>query len=223
MNNEIYARMAKVSKLIGFIAKNAENRQQGFKFRRIDDIYNGVHSAMAEAEVICIPKILRYIKETEITTAKGGKGYHLILEMEFIFYAPDGSNVVAITWGEAIDYGDKTINKCMSIAHKYALIQCFTIPTEDTEDPDETSPIVENTAQEVKEESPADKIATYFLGHGISESMLETFLKKPMDYINQKDIDKLKILAERIKKGENFKTILAENSSKNVVSEIISH
>ena len=58
--------------------------------------------------------------------------------MAYTFYAPDGSNVRAVVVGEAMDSGDKSSNKAMSAALKYALLQIFRVPTE-SDDADATS------------------------------------------------------------------------------------
>jgi hypothetical protein len=39
-----------------------------------------------------------------------------------------------VTFGEAMDSGDKATNKAMSAAYKYALMQTFAIPTEGDHD-----------------------------------------------------------------------------------------
>ncbi|SPW12874.1 Uncharacterised protein [Cronobacter sakazakii] len=44
----------------------------------------------------------------------------------------DGSVHTVVTYGEAMDSGDKATNKAMSIAYKYAAFQAFCIPTEET-------------------------------------------------------------------------------------------
>jgi hypothetical protein len=54
--------------------------------------------------------------------------------VQHTFYAADGSNVVAVTIGEAMDSGDKSANKAMSAAMKYAMIETFSIPTEEFND-----------------------------------------------------------------------------------------
>jgi hypothetical protein len=38
-----------------------------------------------------------------------------------------------------MDSGDKSTNKAMSAAHKYAILQAFTVPTEGDNDPDATA------------------------------------------------------------------------------------
>jgi hypothetical protein len=54
--------------------------------------------------------------------------------MKFTAYTEDGSSVSSITVGEAMDSGDKSMNKAMSVAYKYALMQIFCIPTEEEKD-----------------------------------------------------------------------------------------
>lgn len=54
--------------------------------------------------------------------------------MKFTAYAEDGSSVSSVTIGEAMDSGDKSMNKAMSTAYKYALMQIFCIPTADDKD-----------------------------------------------------------------------------------------
>ena len=208
---EIYKKMADVMKKIGSIEKGTENRQQGFKFRRIDDIYNGLHDALATCDIFCTPTILKTIREEKITTAKGGIGWHIVLEIEYTFFTTDGSNVKAVVWGEATDYGDKCINKCMSIAHKYALIQVFTIPTEDLPDPDDKSPEVTNEKKQSslkclnepkKTVSGIDLIIRHFAELNVNEVQLEEYLGKPLNEIQESDKSKLRVLAQKIKNGE---------------------
>jgi hypothetical protein len=57
-----------------------------------------------------------------------------IITMKFTAYAEDGSSVSSTTVGEAMDSGDKSMNKAMSTAYKYALMQIFCIPTVDDKD-----------------------------------------------------------------------------------------
>src|SRR5690606_33179119 len=66
-------------------------------------------------------------------TAKGGSMLHVKLKVEYDFLAADGSRcTVGPVWGEALDTSDKASNKALAFAHKYAMMQTFTIPTEDT-------------------------------------------------------------------------------------------
>lgn len=66
--------------------------------------------------------------------------YYTRANVTFHFVASDGSEVKISNVGEAMDSGDKGMNKAMSIALKYALMQMFLIPTEDIEDADSHTP-----------------------------------------------------------------------------------
>ena len=44
----IYKALAGVIADVGSVAKDKVNRQQGFKFRSIDDVYNALHPALAK-------------------------------------------------------------------------------------------------------------------------------------------------------------------------------
>lgn len=135
----IYKKMANVYSKIEAIGKTQENKEQRFKFRGIDDVYNALHKTMAEEGIFLTPEVIETTR-TQIQSKSGTNGWHTISKIKFTFYAEDGSSVFAITEGEAIDYGDKSTSKSQSMAIKYALLQTFMIPTEDTEDGDKTSP-----------------------------------------------------------------------------------
>jgi hypothetical protein len=63
-----------------------------------------------------------------------------LMTVRFRFMASDGSYVDVVTIGEGADSGDKASNKAMTAAQKYALTLTFTVPFEDQEDGDRTSP-----------------------------------------------------------------------------------
>jgi len=53
------------------------------------------------------------------------------MRFKFRFFTIDGSNIETIITGEGLDTSDKVANKCLSIAHKYALLTTFCIPTQE--------------------------------------------------------------------------------------------
>ena len=130
---EICKRMAAVMAGIGAIAKDKRNAQGGFNFRGIDDVYNAIHRAMVQNEVFCTMEVLDH--RAEPRQFKNSAGYQVYSTVKYTFWAPDGSSVSSTLVGEAMDSGDKATNKTYAIAHKYALLQAFMIPTE-MSDPD---------------------------------------------------------------------------------------
>lgn len=135
---KIYERMAAVMRDIGAIGKDSVNQQQHFKFRGIDAVYNELHDVMAKHCVFSVPEVLNDSSE-ERQTKTGGNLIYRILKIKYTFYTDDGSSVSCVVIGEGMDSGDKASNKAMAIAHKYALLQTFCIPTEEQKDPDAES------------------------------------------------------------------------------------
>lgn len=132
--------MAAIMSDVKAVGKTQKNQQQGFMFRGIDSVMNELHSTFARHNVFVIPNVADY-SVTEKITKSGSIIYYTRAKMEFHFTsAEDGSEIVAVNVGEAMDSGDKSMNKAMSIALKYALMQMLLIPTQDEKDPDATTP-----------------------------------------------------------------------------------
>lgn len=136
---EIYQKIINIMSLIKPIEKDEVNKQQGYKFRGIDTVYNELHSLLAKEGVFTVPEILEDRSE-ERETKTGGNLIYRILKIKYTFYAADGSSFYAIVQGEGMDGGDKATNKAMAAAHKYLFIQVFCLPTEEQKDPDYETP-----------------------------------------------------------------------------------
>ena len=131
----IYKLIGQAIGKIGAIGKDKKNAQQGFMYRGIDQVYNALNPVMAELGIFFTPEILEQKRE-ERTTKNGSVLTYTVLTIRFTVYAPDGSNVSMTVVGEGMDSGDKSANKAMSVAMKYAMFQLFCIPTEEMKDPD---------------------------------------------------------------------------------------
>lgn len=144
--NKVTAELAKVG-----ISKDRRNQQQGYSFRGIDDIYSALATLLAENHLCIIPRVLSR-ECVERQTAKGGVLFYSTVFVEYDFVsAVDGSKHVASVYGEAMDSADKSTNKAMSAAYKYACLQAFCIPTEGDNDADAHTPQV--AAYDAKQEA----------------------------------------------------------------------
>lgn len=132
---KIYAAISAVMEEVEHIAKNRQGDNIRYKFRGIDDVYHALHSLLAKHKVFTVPQVLEERSE-ERTTKSGGHMIYRILRIKYIFYTVDGSFIECVVVGEAMDTSDKASNKAMSVAHKYALIQVFAIPTAEDKDPE---------------------------------------------------------------------------------------
>lgn len=149
----IYKKMVSVMSAIGAIHKTQKNQAQGFSFRGIDQVLNALYPALVEHEVMLTPRCLdikSQLKDVIRTSGKPGIDKHTSVLMEYDFTAIDGSFVtVGPIPGEAIDSGDKATTKALSAALKYALIQTFSIPTEDIVDADAETHVLNKQTQPV--------------------------------------------------------------------------
>ena len=138
-NAAIYTKMANILKETKAITKSERNQQQGFKFRGIDNVMNELHELFAKNEVFILQEVQGFTTENR-TTKSGGVNTFTRATIKFRYVTTDGSYVETVNVGEAMDSGDKGMNKAMSIALKYSLLQMFLIPTEEQKDPDATPP-----------------------------------------------------------------------------------
>ncbi len=133
--SQIFKSMSAILGDLVAIEKGKTNASQGFKYRGIDDVYNALHPLLAKHKVFCTPEVLEKSRD-ERTNQKGTVLAFTCLRVKYTFWAEDGSSVSCTVEGEGMDSGDKSSNKAMAIAHKYAFLQTFCIPTEDLIDPD---------------------------------------------------------------------------------------
>lgn len=121
------------------IGKDSKNTQQNFWFRGIDAVMNALNPLFTKHGLFVVPNVLEQTRE-ERQTKSGGLLIYSVVTVEYTFYTLDGSYIKATIIGEGMDSGDKSTNKALSIAFKYACFQVFCIPTEEMVDPDGDSP-----------------------------------------------------------------------------------
>ena len=143
---DIYSKIGLVMGDLPAIGKSQKNTQQGWMFRGIDMIMNYVEPLFVKHGVFMVPQVMESVRE-ERQTKNSGNMIYTKLRVKYTFYATsDGSCIEAIVDGEGMDTGDKSTNKAMAVAMKYALFQVLCIPTEEMAipermvDPDETTP-----------------------------------------------------------------------------------
>lgn len=151
---KIYKAIPCIMGEINAVGKNKKNTQQGFMYRGVDDVMNAINPALVKNNVFIVPEVIEQSRE-ERKTAKGGSLLYSVCRMKFRFYADDGSYVEAVTTGEGMDSGDKSTNKAMAVAFKYACFQVFCIPTEEMKDPDAETP--EPSSPNKKDNAGTDK------------------------------------------------------------------
>jgi hypothetical protein len=136
---KIFAAISAIMTEVGAVEKTRKNVAQNYSFRGIDDVVNALTAALQKHSVFATPEVLS-TERSERPTKTGGTMFSVFLTVKYTFYAVDGSNVTAVVTGEGMDTGDKAANKALSAAFKYALLQVFAIPTEESKDSEYESP-----------------------------------------------------------------------------------
>lgn len=128
--NNVHKELARVG-----IAKTDTNSYDRYKFRGIDAVYNTVSPILAKHGLMILQRVLK-CDTVERQSQKGGTLFFSTVDVEFDLVATDGSKHTIKTFGEGMDRSDKSINKALTAAYKYALFQCFCIPVEGSPDAD---------------------------------------------------------------------------------------
>jgi hypothetical protein len=141
---EVAAQLAEASAHVQAAGKDGYNEHHKYRFRSAGGVTNAVHAALATAGVALLPSYSVTGRDfVEGTNRKGDKVIteRVLLEATYRFIGRDGSVIVAGPFfGRGEDTQDKAFNKAQTGAFKYALIQVFTVPTDDVDDSDSAAP-----------------------------------------------------------------------------------
>ena len=135
---KIYKAIVNTMKDIGVVGKGDSNDFDHYKYRGIDAFMNALNPAMIKNGIFVVPTVLDTTREER--QGKSQVMMYTVLTVKYTFYADDGSSIDVVVVGEAMDRSDKSTNKAMSAAFKYACFQTFCIPTEEMIDSESESP-----------------------------------------------------------------------------------
>ena len=147
----IYEAITQTMADIGAVGKNDQNSFDKYKYRGIDAVMNALSPAMVKNGIFVVPEVLDH-KQEERTSRKGELMIYTVVTVRYTFYAADGTNVRAVVVGEAMDRSDKSTNKAMSAAFKYACFQTFCIPTEEMQDSEQDSHVAKPKEEQTVED-----------------------------------------------------------------------
>lgn len=166
---KIYAAICGVMKDVGAVKKTDENTFDHYKYRGIDAVMNALQPAMIKNGIFVIPEVIEQKREDRLSK-KGEPMIYSVVTVKYRFIADDGSMVIATVVGEAMDRGDKSVNKAMSAAYKYACFQTFCIPTEEMIDSETESPEVAPTEEQEKKIPMASEKQVGYISKLIGDS-----------------------------------------------------
>lgn len=196
---KIYGAISSVMSNIGAIEKEKTNSSQHFKYRGVDDVMNALQPELVANHIFVVPEVLEHKRE-ERSTKGGGCLIYSILKMKYSFYAEDGSNISAVVIGEGMDSGDKSSNKAMSVAFKYACFQVFCIPTEEMKDPDadaQNDVLSRQQEKEKKQQQIIDLCTKNGTTREEAENWMKRQAKRELHEITISQLDKMLEILEK--------------------------
>ena len=156
----IIAAITGIMKAIPIVGKDQKNEQQGYNYRGIDTLQAVLNPQLVKFGVVILPRMVKLTRE-EFTTAKGSLMNRAIVDVEFDLLAEDGSSKTVCFPGEAMDSGDKSVNKAMTMAYRTMGYHTFCIPkwefldTENDPDSEKVKKPVAKAAGKVRNAEPA--------------------------------------------------------------------
>ena len=136
----LHRKLTEVMAAIDWQPKTGRNQQQNYSFVSVERIKDAVRTELAKQRVMVYTST-KTIERSEVTTRNGGTMSHVTIQGEVTFADGDSGEMFTVeAAGEAMDSGDKALNKAQTAMVKYALINTFLIPTGD--DPDQETPDV---------------------------------------------------------------------------------
>jgi hypothetical protein len=144
----LYQKLAIISNEIGCIKKTGKNVQQNYNYIEYANIAAEIRSKFARYGVVIVPGVKGYAVDN-VTTARGGTGFHYTLDMSFTVINTDDPNErIESPWlGEATDYGDKAVNKAETSGEKYFIMKLLNISEKGENEADATTPEPAQTVQ----------------------------------------------------------------------------
>jgi hypothetical protein len=126
----------------------------GYTFAGEAAFIDKLHPAMVAAGLTIAPEGMELVHQEVYTTAKGSKMNRVVVRATYrLTHAGSGESEILQTFGEGADSGDKSVNKAMTGAYKYALRQAFLIETGN--DPDEVPSDQQQRATRGRPTTPA--------------------------------------------------------------------
>lgn len=133
----VHQALSKVMAEVQAVRKDSKNQAQRFNFRGIDAVMNAVGPALRKHGVVILPEEVD-VHRTNGTTVNGKQTAEVVVKVTYRVYGPNGDSIHGKVAAEAMDFGDKSVAKAMSVAYRTFLLQALTIPT-DEPDPDSES------------------------------------------------------------------------------------
>lgn len=196
----LYQKLADVAAAMGKISKDGRNAFDKYDYVTAEAVSAALRKELGSRGIAFSPSMVNAVP-SEVTTAKGAINTRWLVEFRMRFICGETGEVDEAVWfSEAIDRGDKGLNKAATAAVKYYLLKRFLLSSSDEPDADADSPAVEvsQDARESIRRFRADVAGADTLGElaALAERIKAAGLPKPLLVPLQHDFMTKKTLLE---------------------------
>jgi len=151
MSAEVYKAMIKVMSSVGYVQKQ---RVKGLNYTYAGEraLIEALRPAMVDAGLFIFPLEVVNHRQDDYTTKSGAIMQRDSVVVKYRIAHTSGEHIDIETVGLGADTGDKSSNKAMTGALKYALRQAFLIETGD--DPDKDASVAATNRKPVRQAAP---------------------------------------------------------------------
>jgi hypothetical protein len=150
----LHRKLTEVMAAVDWQPKTERNQQQGYAFVSVERIKDAVREQLAARQVMVYTSI-QSVTRAEGQTKSGSVMHHVTVQGIVTFADGESGEMFTIeAAGEAMDTGDKALNKAQTALVKYALINNFLIPTGDDPDNDSPQPAPKRQGRRQADEPP---------------------------------------------------------------------
>ena len=130
--------VCRVMEQVGYVQKDKQMQGGGsYRYVSVEAVIDALRPEMIRQQLILLPADVSALTLEDFENRNGTRQNRTQVKYTFrLIHAPTGQSEPVAVIGEAIDVGDKSSNKAMTAARKYALIMAFNIET--GLDPDDT-------------------------------------------------------------------------------------
>lgn len=125
--------MARLQELVEPVRKSCQNKEQRYKYRSIDQVYNAIQPLLARCRIHISNDQMEVLQRYSIERGKFKAIWRGVeIKITSIVYSGiDGSSIRHVVLAAGEDAGDKYMNKAISFGEKYSLMTLLKIPTEE--------------------------------------------------------------------------------------------
>jgi len=130
--------VCRVMDAVAYVQKDKQMHGGGsYRYVSVEAVIDALRPEMIRQQLVLLPCAVEPLTIETFEGKNGGRQNRTQVKYTFkLIHAASGQSEPVVVIGEAIDVGDKSSNKAMTAARKYALIMAFNIET--GIDPDDT-------------------------------------------------------------------------------------